>query len=170
MKRKDDTSRKISVSTLSELDALVGKHLTGETPCIHWMNSRSDFQFDSVEEAVEAVHDPLYRGFTEEDPSATTVVTEVREFRPYSTDLALAWQLVENLSHTREVLSMRRNGETWESAFGERDYISAPSAPIALCLAALRTRGIEVECKLESPGEIPAAGVSGGKIGSLYAR
>ena len=170
MKRKDDTSRKISVSTLSDLDALVGKHLTGETPCVHWMNSRSDFQFDSVEEAVEAVHDPLYLGFAEEDSSATTVVTEVREFRPYSTDLALAWKLVENLSHTQEALSMRRNGETWESAFGEREYISAPSAPIALCLAALRTRGIEVECKLKAPGETTAAGMPGAMIGSLYAR
>ena len=170
MKRKDDTSRKIFVSTLSDLDALVGKYLTGETPCVHWMNSHSDFQFDSVEEAVEAVHDPLYRGFTDEDPSATTVLTEVREFHPYSRELSLAWKLVENLSHTREVLSMRRNGETWESAFGDRDYSAAPSAPIAICLAALRTRGVEVECRLASPDEIPAEGMSGAKIGSLYSR
>lgn len=163
-------SRRICVNSLSELDALVGTYLTGETPSVHWMNSHTDFRFDSVEEAVEAVNDPFFRQFVPDGDASTTVLTEVREFRHYSRELTLAWELVEYLTHSLEPLSIRRDGETWEGAFGDRDFIAAPTAPVAICLAALRTRGIEVECHLKSPHESAAAGMSGAKISSLYSR
>ncbi len=169
MKRKDDASRSIRVRSLSELDAVVGKYLTGEIPRIHWTNSHTDFRFDSVEEAVEAVNDPFFSQFVHEGEYPTTVLTEVREFRRYSSELTIAWELVEHLSHGLEPLLIRREGDGWEGAFGNRDFISAPTAPLVICLAALRTRGVEVDCHLPISEET-AAGVPGGKISSLYAR
>lgn len=170
MKRKDDAPQTISVRSLVELDALVGKYLTGEKPCIHWTNSNTDLWFDSVEEAVEAVNDPFFHQFNRPDEAQTTVLTEVREFRRYSSELTLAWELVEYLTHRLEPLLVRHERGIWESAFGECEYVSAPTAPIAICLAALRTRGIEVECHLERPGEKPNEGIQDAKISSLYAR
>lgn len=170
MKRKDDAPQTVRVRSLAELDALVGKYLTGETPCVHWVNSNTDFWFDSVEEAVEAVNDPFFHQFTRPNDAATTVLTEVRVFRRYSTELTIAWELVGYLTHGLEPLLVRREGESWESAFGEREFISAPTAPIAICLAALRTRGVEVECQLETAAETPADGLPDAKISSLYSR
>ena len=170
MKRKDEAPRSIRVRSLSELDALVGKYLTGETPCVHWVNNNTEFQFNSVEEAVEAVNDPFYRQLVEHDEPGTTVLMEVREFRRYSTDLAIAWELVWHLSHRLEPLLVRRNDEIWEGAFGSRDFVSAPTAAVAICLAALRARGIEVECQIEPAPGNPAAGLPDAKVNSLYAR
>ena len=173
MKRKEDATQTVRVRSPAELDALVGKYLTGETPCVHWINSNTDFWFDSVEEAVEAVNDPFFHQFTKPDgtkDSTPTVLTEVRVFRRYSTELTIAWELVAYLTHGLEPLLVRREGETWESAFGDREFISAPTAPIAICLAALRTRGVEVECLLETPVEKPAEGLPEAKVGSLYSR
>ena len=170
MKRKEDAPQTVRVRTLGELDALVGKYLTGETPCVHWVNSNTDFWFDSVEEAVEAVNDPFFHQFARPTDSTTTVLTEVRVFRRYSTELSLAWELVGYLTHGTEPLLVRRAGETWESAFGDREFIAAPTAPMAICLAALRTRGVEVECRLETPDEKPAEGLPDAKISSLYSR
>lgn len=170
MKRKDDASRIISVRSLAELDALVGEYLTGETPLMHWVNSHTDFEFDSVEEAVEAMNDPFYRDFVPPGTPATTVLTEVREFRRYSTDLTVAWDLVEHLSHTLEPLLVRRAGDKWEGAFGSREFISAPTAAIAICVAALRTRGVEVEFLVNVPDSPPAAGLAGSEIKSFYSR
>ncbi len=164
MKRKDDPPVSICVRTLRELDALVGKYLTGETPCVHWVNLHTDFRFDSIEEALEAESDPF---FCDHDESATTVVMEVREFRRYSAEITLAWELVAHLSHSLEPLLVRRGEEQWEGAFGSREFITAATAPVAICLAALRARGIEVDCQLEPPD---AFGIQNAKINSLYSR
>lgn len=170
MKRKEDAPRSICVRSLSELDALVGKYLTGETPSTHWVNTHTEFRFNSVEEAIEAVNDPFFRQLTSADEPGTAVLMEVREFRRYSADLEIAWELVWHLSHRLEPLLVRRHGEIWEGAFGSREFIAAPTAAIAICLAALRARGIEVDSQLELPGGNSAAGLSGAKVSSLYSR
>ena len=168
--RKEDSTESIRVRSLAELDALVGKYLTGETPRVHWVDTRTHFQFESVEEAVESMNDPFFQHFVQGKDPAATVLMEVREFRRYSSELPTAWELVAHLSHSREPLLMRRDGEKWQGAFGSREFISAHTAPVAICLAALRARGIEVECQIE-PAEASAhAGVPGAQIESLYSR
>ena len=168
--RKDDPTESIRVRSLAELDALVGKYLTGETPRVHWVDTRTQFQFESVEEAVEAASDPFFLDFVQGKDSAATVLMEVREFRRYSSELPTAWELVAHLSHAREPLLMRRDGEKWQGAFGSREFISAHSAPVAICLAALRARGIEVECHLDHADAHDPAGVPGVQVKSLYSR
>ena len=165
-----DSIESICVRSLGELDALVGKYLTGEVPRIHWVNTHTNFQFDSVEEALESIDDPFFQQFAQRAGSETTVLMEVREYRAYSTDLVVAWELVAHLSHRLEPLLMRREGEIWQGAFGNREFISAPSAPVAICLAALRARGVEVECLFRNADNDSAESLPGAEIKSLYSR
>ena len=76
-------------------------------------------------------------------------VSEVYEFRAYSSDLSLAWEVVERLSGTVNTLRVRREKDRWVAAFGDGSPADAASAPVAICLAALRTRGIEVDFDLD---------------------
>ena len=168
--RQENPTDSIRVRSFAELDAVVGKHLTGETPRVHWVDTHTHFQFESVEEAVESVDDPFFRQFVHREGPATTVLMEVREFRPYSTDLLTAWELVTHLSHSLEPLLIRHEGTQWQGAFGNREFISAPTAAAVICLAALRARGIEVECHIEQPDEPADAGVPGAQIQSFYSR
>ena len=168
--RTEQTAQGICVRSLAELDALVGKYLTGEAPRVHWVDTHTQFQFESVEEAVESINDPFFQQFAQQEGPATTVLMEVREFRRYSAELEIAWELVAHLSHSLEPLLVRRDGEQWQSAFGNREFVSAPTAPVAICLAALRARGIEVECHIEAPHDDADAGIPGAEIKSLYSR
>ena len=164
MMRKDAPTESIRVRSLAELDALVGKYLTGETPRVHWVDSHTQFQFESVEEALEAANDPYFQQFIQSEGPATTVLMEVKEFNRYSSELTSAWELVAHLSHGREPLQVRREGDRWEGAFGDREYVSAPTAPVAICLAALRSRGVEVDCRIEPAG----TGGPGGDLKPFY--
>ena len=161
--RKDDPTESICVCSLAELDAIVGKYLTGETPRVHWVDTHTQFQFDSVEEAVESVNDPFFQQFLQREGPPTTVLMEVKAYRRYSSELTTAWELVEYLSHSMEPLLVRRAGGHWEAAFGNREFVTAPSAPLAICLAALRARGVEIECRIE----VAETGVPGCEIQSL---
>ena len=158
------------MSSLTELDALVGKHLTGENPLVYWINTQTEFQFDSVEEALDAMSDPFFRQLQDRENAPTTVLMEVRVFRRYSAELSVAWEIVELLSHCLEALLIRRDGKSWEAAFGDREYSSAPTPPAAICLAALRTRGVEVECRLKNTASPPSGDIPGGDAKSLYSR
>lgn len=58
----------------------------------------------------------------------------------YSTDIAAAWEVVEKLRHLDPILSTDRC--EWECGFGEGPTghsAYAPTAPLAICRAALRT-------------------------------
>ncbi len=167
---KELPAENICIRSLAELDALVGKYLTGEVPRVHWVDTHTQFQFESVEEAVESVNDPFFRQFVQQEGPATTVVMEVREYRRYSSELVTAWELVAHLSHRLEPLLMRREGSQWQGAFGNREFVSAPSAPVAICLAALRARGVEVECRLDQTGDSGGAAIPDAEIASLYSR
>ena len=170
MMRQENPTESICVHSLAELDAVVGKHLTEETPRVHWVDTHTHFQFESVEEAVESVDDPFFRQFVYREGPATTVLMEVREFRPYSSDLDTAWELVAHLTHVLEPFVVQRNGLRWQGAFGKCAFISADTASAVICLAALRARGIEVECRLEQPSDPADAGVPGAQIKSYYSR
>ena len=69
-------------------------------------------------------------------------IAEVRRFPPYSTDLMAAWNVVEHLSAEARQPEIRRQGEFWRAAFsGAEAFAGTPS--LAICLAALRARGID---------------------------
>jgi hypothetical protein len=74
---------------------------------------------------------------------------EVQEFRPYSTELGLAWEVVERISPQLEPLHVRCQEGHWSAAFGDRPESVSRSAPVAICLAALRAHGMDVDLSME---------------------
>ena len=143
--RNEATTARVRVETLRELDALVGKYLIGEDPQTYWEDSHSFLRFDSIEEALNAMADPYFQRCFPEGVRLDNELSEVFEFRAYSSDLSLAWEVVERLSGTVNTLRVKREKNRWVAAFGDGPAASASSAPVAICLAALRTRGIEVD-------------------------
>jgi hypothetical protein len=147
--RNEDAHERIRVRSLVELDAVVGKFLTAEKPRVHWEDAHTRLQFDSVEEAIEAARDPFFRQFVQTEPPPTTVLTEVRQFRRYSSDIWDAWLLVDRLTRRHVPLLIRQEDGRWIAHFGDREPVSSLSAPMAICLAALRMCGVEIEGDLD---------------------
>jgi hypothetical protein len=143
--RTDESTEHIPIASLAELDALVGTRLTGETPRTHWEDGHTHFVFSSVEEALEALRDPYYRNFMPADTNTTTVLTEIKEFRRYSSDLNAAWDVVETVGCTLEPLQVHRSEQGWVASFGPGLAAVARTAPMAICVAALLAKGIIVE-------------------------
>ena len=135
----------VHVESLAELDALVGRYITGEKPQSHWEDSHAGLHFDSLEEALEALREPYFQQFIPEEERARTVLREVEEYRCYSADLVLAWEVVARLSGAKRPLRVWREGEVWHAAVGDFASTGAATAPIAICLAGLRSRGVEIE-------------------------
>jgi hypothetical protein len=136
---------RVRVGTLRELDALVGKYLTGEVPQTYWEDSQSFLRFESIEEALNALGDPYFQRCFPDGVRLDNELSEVYEFRAYSSDLSLAWEVVERLSGTVNTLRVKREKNRWVAAFGDGASASATAAPVAICLAALQARGIEVD-------------------------
>ncbi|MEP6667948.1 MAG: hypothetical protein ABJF10_02280 [Chthoniobacter sp.] len=154
--RKDDAHLKLRVASLKELDALVGKYLTKETPQVFWEEEHACLRFESIEEALEAMRDPYFQLFIPEDARANTALKEVQEFRAYSSELALAWEVVERISPQVEPMHVRCESGLWYASFGEREESCSKSAPVAICLAALRAHGMDVDFSSErksTPGD-----------------
>ena len=143
--REESTTARVKVETLRELDALVGKYLIGEEPQTYWEDSHSFLRFDSIEEALNAMADPYFQRCFPEGVRLDNELSEVFEFRAYSSDLTLAWEVVERLSGTVNTLRVKRERSRWVVSFGDSPAATASSIPVAICLAALRTRGIEVD-------------------------
>ncbi len=139
----DAQCERVRVASLRELDALVGTRLTQETPITQWEDSRTHFRFASIEEAIEALHDPYFQQF---GPGSAAVFVEVKEYRRYSENLDAAWDVVESLSQqqTKPLVVLRRPGR-WSAAFGDGPSVEAQTAPLAICVAALLAQGIVVE-------------------------
>jgi hypothetical protein len=152
--RKEPTMERLRVASLKEVDALVGKYLTKETPQVFWEEQQVCLRFDSIEEALEAMHDPYFQQFIPKEARQNSSLTEVQEFRAYSSDLNCAWEVVEQLSSDADSFRVRRENGHWVAAFGEHPETVSRSAPVAICLAALRARGIDVELATEW---VPAA-------------
>jgi hypothetical protein len=151
----------VRVASLSQLDALVGEHVTRESPQVAWQDSFGLYQFTSYEEAIEAISNAYYRLFRPDLDWESVTIAEVRRFKSYSTDLMAAWDVVEHLSAESRQPEIRRQGEFWRAAFvGAEAFASTPS--LAICLAALRARGIDpIFCEElldeESPSQVDSA-------------
>jgi hypothetical protein len=142
---KDPELERMRVSSLKELDALVGMYLTKERPITYWEEQHAYFRFDSLEEAEDALNDPYFQHFLPTEKGRSAAFVEVREFPCYSSDLGAAWELVERLSGSVHALHVRCEKSRWIAAFGDLPAATAFSAPAAICLAALRAHGIEVD-------------------------
>src|SRR5260221_125186 len=134
----------VRVESLPELDALIGRYITGEEPAVHWEDSHAHMRFESADEALDALREPYFQQFIPASVRATTILREVQEFSPYASDLAVAWKVVEKVANTRQPFRIWRDRNLWCAAFGEFPPASAQTAPAAICLAALRLRGLEV--------------------------
>jgi uncharacterized protein YecE (DUF72 family) len=147
---------RLRVASLKELDALVGKYLTKEAPQIYWEEEQVCLRFDSIEEALEAMHDPYFQQFIPKDVRAKSSLTEVHEFRAYSSDLNCAWEVVERMNSEHDAFHVVRKNGHWVAAFADYPEAHSRSAPVAICLAALRARGIDVELVTEWAPAPPA--------------
>lgn len=69
------------------------------------------------------------------------------EVPSYSTDIAAAWEVVEKINLLGERGWLRKeSGEEWEYYKYEYDFepiITADTAPMAICLAALKLKGVD---------------------------
>jgi hypothetical protein len=133
---------RIYVATLSQLDALVGECVTGDPPQIVWQDSYGLFHFATRDEAEDAIHNSYYRLFRPDLDWDNATVEEVRRFPHYSSDLMSAWEVLERLAAESRQTEIRRQGESWRAAFSGAEAF-APTPALAICLAALRTRGVE---------------------------
>ncbi len=141
---RGQTAEPLRVVTLSGLDALVGRHIMGETPRTHWVDARAFLRFDSRDEAIEAIRHPNYRRFVSDADWMTGAVRKVETFKPYSSDLTAAWEIVEILANSKEfALHLRQEDDLWIARFDEASEAWHESAPVAICLAALRARGVD---------------------------
>ena len=122
---------------------------------MHWEDAHTRLQYDSVEEAIEAARDPFLRQFVQTQAPPTTVLTEVRQFRRYSSDIWDAWLLVDRLTRRQVSLLMRQENGRWLAHFGDHEPVSSLSAPVAICLAALRM------CEVEIDGDLDAFVIAG---------
>ena len=136
---------------LSEIDALAGEYVTQVPPSVYWEDASFGFRYDSLCDAVEALRDPILQGFLFRDPIYDVTLEEIHEYPPYSSELASAFLLVEKLSH----LAFRLNhaGEMWTAGFGTHPDCAAGSAPLAITLAALRVKRVEVSPQIGPAGQ-----------------
>ena len=86
------------VTSVAELECLVGAHVMGEVPEIYWGDSHGHFQFGTEDEARAAVADPYYQQFLPAVDWSGTVIRKVQVYRPYCSDPATVWLVVEKAS------------------------------------------------------------------------
>jgi hypothetical protein len=141
-RRPGKRTGRIHIASLCQLDALIGDYVTGAAPEIVWQDSYGLFHFSSRDEAEDAIHHSYYRLFRPDLNWDAATVEEVRHYPPYSSDLMSAWEVMERLGAESRETEIRRQGNFWRAAFSGADAFAATPA-LAICLAALRARGIE---------------------------
>ncbi len=133
---------RIRVASLSQLDALVAEHVTGDQPQIAYQDSHGLFRFGTRSEAEEAISNSYYRLFRPDLDWESATIREVRLFPPYSTDLMCAWEVVEIFNAEEQPTEIRRQGEYWRAALAGAEAFG-PTPAMAICLAALRSKGVD---------------------------
>ena len=138
------SAQPFQVESLTQLDALVGRHVMGCSPRVYWEDSYTQWRFDTLPEALEAMRDPFFSALTPEGSRPRSSLREVQEFPPYSSHLGTAWAWWSISARSR-----RRCCSGARSAIGRplsrRSGCEAATAPLAICLAALRSRGVQVD-------------------------
>jgi hypothetical protein len=132
------------ITSIAELDALVGQYVTEEVPETYWEDSHGYFQFHSEVEARRALGDPYYQRFLTDVDWSKTIIREVQVFRPYSADPAANWFLCEKAILRFGPARLSRETGRWHASFGTSAVAEARTPTIAICLAALRAAGIHL--------------------------
>ena len=133
---------RVRVTSLTQLDALVGEHVTRDMPEVAWQDSYGLFCFNSRDEAEEAIQNAYYRLFRPDLDWDAATIEEIRRFPAYSSDLTAAWEVVEHLGAESRQTEIRRQGDVWRATFSGAEAF-APTPALAICLAGLRARGID---------------------------
>jgi hypothetical protein len=139
-------SARVRVTTMRELDALVGEHLAHEIPEVYWEDAHAVFRFETESEAMEAIKKLKTQLNLPKVNWEAVKVTQIKSYRAYSSEIAIAWGVVEKITASpgRNNLRIRRDKGMWHAAFGDHDESAARGAAVAICVAGLRTEGIEV--------------------------
>lgn len=74
-----------------------------------------------------------------------TVDDEFKILPHYSTDIAAAWEVVERVDDVFVLAGFPGAPIGWSATFSVDFEASADTAPMAICLAALKSVGVEVE-------------------------
>ena len=130
------------VTTVAELDALVGEFVVVEKPEVYWEDSHGTFQFDTEEAARKAIRDPYYQNFLPDVDWSGTIVRQVRSYRPYVADPVAFWKMITAASEQYGALRLTRERGEWCAVFDKGTETRALSPQIAVCLAALAAKGI----------------------------
>lgn len=133
-----------------ELDALVAEKVMG------WIKTdESKYDEEGIEMTVmESPQGAMAQAF------GWGFECDFDDFGPslprFSSDVSAAWEVIEHFSETHRGSVVRwfgKNGERYAASFWPlmetdvvpRDHIPAETAPLAICLAALKAVGVEVE-------------------------
>jgi hypothetical protein len=133
------------IATLSALDELIGDRIMQEEPEICWQDIHGVFSFESELEARSALQDPYYQRFLPDVDWSETVIQRVKTYRPYTSDLDLAWLAVEKLVPSCGPLQISRHAGLWTACFRNGQGGNSRNICIAICLAALEVNGYQVE-------------------------
>ena len=89
---------------------------------MYWEDSYTQWRFDRLPEALEAMRDPFFCALTPEESRPRSSLREVQEFPAYSTHLGTALTVVEHLSSEEAPLALWRTLGRWAAAFsGSRE-------------------------------------------------
>ena len=121
------------VNSATDLETLIGMHVTGETPEVFWADSHGHFQFATETEAREAMSDPYYQQFLPDVDWAQTVIRKVNVYRPCCSDPAVLWSVIEKASERHGALSVVKKQGRWWASFGSGGKKDARTAPVAVC-------------------------------------
>jgi hypothetical protein len=133
------------VNSASDIEMLIGIHVTGEVPEVFWTDSHGHFQFMTEIEAKAAMTDPYYQQFLPDVDWTQMVIRKVIVYRPCCSDTAALWQVMEKACERHGILSLARKQGRWWAGFGTSGKKDARTAAVAVCLAALHAAGVAVE-------------------------
>lgn len=111
-------------AAMRQLDALIAEHVMGWTKI-------------SLEKTISG-EEKIY-GKPPDQQGMDLVIPE------YSTDIAAAWEVVEKLRSMGKDIELRGHApyepDNWQVVVNDEFYTEGP-APLAICLAALKAKGI----------------------------
>lgn len=126
----------IKVNSLREIDKLIAEHIFGWTG--FW-------------EEVQGRH--YLMGYSPVEQPIQVEYSEREEVQYYSTDIKVAWNILDNFIKNKIKTQIKKieksDWEIWLSPKEGLTNISTASTPeLAICLAALKTKGITIELDL----------------------
>lgn len=126
----------IKVNSLREIDKLVAEHIFGWTGFWEGVQGRHYLM------GYSPVEQPIQVGYSERE-----------EVWYYSTDIKVAWNILDNFIKNKIKTQIKKieksDWEIWLSPKEGLTNISTASTPeLAICLAALKTKGIKIELDL----------------------